>query len=82
MTGPMFKGSMPALITPFKNGSVDEAAYQKFVQWQIDQGSHGLVLLFFLDLSLSLLSQHFFLCKYYSSSVPTRATWCRSWKTL
>ncbi len=43
MTGPMFKGSMPALITPFKNGGVDEAAYQKFVQWQIDQGSHGLV---------------------------------------
>jgi len=43
MTGPMFKGSMPALITPFKNGSVDEGAFQEFVQWQIDQGSHGLV---------------------------------------
>ncbi len=43
MTGPMFKGSMPALITPFKNGSVDEGAFQAFVQWQIDQGSHGLV---------------------------------------
>ncbi len=43
MTDPMFKGSMPALITPFKNGSVDEAAFQGFVAWQIDQGSHGLV---------------------------------------
>jgi len=43
MTGPMFKGSVPALITPFKNGAVDEKAFQKFVQWQIDQGSHGLV---------------------------------------
>jgi 4-hydroxy-tetrahydrodipicolinate synthase len=43
MTDPMFKGSMPALITPFKNGSVDEAAFQRFVAWQVDQGSHGLV---------------------------------------
>ncbi len=43
MTEPMFKGSMPALITPFKNGHVDDGAFQKFVQWQIDQGSHGLV---------------------------------------
>ncbi|MFQ6017619.1 MAG: 4-hydroxy-tetrahydrodipicolinate synthase [Kiloniellaceae bacterium] len=37
----MFKGSVPALITPFANGRVDEAAFQRFVQWQIDQGSHG-----------------------------------------
>jgi 4-hydroxy-tetrahydrodipicolinate synthase len=43
MTDPMFKGSMPALITPFKNGSVDETAFQRFVAWQVDQGSHGLV---------------------------------------
>lgn len=39
----MFKGSFPALITPFKNGAVDEAAFQSFVEWQIAQGSHGLV---------------------------------------
>ena len=39
----MFKGSMPALITPFKNGAVDEAAFQAFVEWQIAEGSHGLV---------------------------------------
>ncbi|WP_417518933.1 4-hydroxy-tetrahydrodipicolinate synthase [Minwuia sp.] len=37
------KGSMPALITPFQNGSVDEDAFCKFVEWQIAQGSHGLV---------------------------------------
>ena len=43
MSGPMFKGSITALITPFKNGHVDETAFQDFVQWQIDQGSHGLV---------------------------------------
>lgn len=38
-----FKGSMPALITPFQNGSVDEGAFKKFVEWQIAEGSHGLV---------------------------------------
>ena len=39
----MFHGSMPALITPFRNGSVDEDAYAAFVDWQIDEGTHGLV---------------------------------------
>jgi 4-hydroxy-tetrahydrodipicolinate synthase len=34
---------MPALITPFRNGEVDEKAFRKLVNWQIDQGSHGLV---------------------------------------
>jgi len=43
MSGPMFKGSLTALITPFSNGQVDEGAFQRFVQWQIDQGSHGVV---------------------------------------
>ena len=43
MSGPMFKGSFPALLTPFANGGVDDTAFQDFVQWQIDQGSHGLV---------------------------------------
>jgi 4-hydroxy-tetrahydrodipicolinate synthase len=38
-----FQGSMPALITPFQNGSVDEGAFKKFVEWQIAEGSHGLV---------------------------------------
>jgi 4-hydroxy-tetrahydrodipicolinate synthase len=37
------RGSIPALITPMKNGEVDEAAFRKFVSWQIAQGSHGLV---------------------------------------
>lgn len=39
----MFKGSIPALVTPFRNGRVDEAAFQRFVEWQIGQGSSGLV---------------------------------------
>jgi len=39
----MFKGSITALITPLKNGKVDEKAFQDFVEWQINQGSHGLV---------------------------------------
>ena len=39
----MFNGSLVALITPFKNGAVDEDAYQAFVDWQISEGTHGLV---------------------------------------
>ena len=38
-----FQGSFPALITPMKNGAVDEAAYRKFVAWPLKEGSHGLV---------------------------------------
>ena len=37
------RGSFPALITPFKNGEVDEKAFRNFVGWQIAEGSHGLV---------------------------------------
>lgn len=37
------KGSIPALITPMKNGRVDEDAFRKFVNWQIKEGSQGLV---------------------------------------
>jgi 4-hydroxy-tetrahydrodipicolinate synthase len=40
---PSFQGSITALITPFKDGKVDTRAFQKLVEWQIDQGSHGLV---------------------------------------
>jgi 4-hydroxy-tetrahydrodipicolinate synthase len=40
---PTFKGSITALITPFKDGKVDERAFQRLVDWQIDQGTHGLV---------------------------------------
>jgi len=40
----MFKGSMPALITPFDaNGAFDEKVFREFVEWQIAEGSHGLV---------------------------------------
>ncbi len=39
----MFKGSLPALVTPFENGQVDVAALKKLVNWHVEQGSHGLV---------------------------------------
>ena len=39
----MFKGSFTALVTPFKNGKVDETTFERFVEWQIAQGSNGLV---------------------------------------
>ncbi|CAN5508340.1 4-hydroxy-tetrahydrodipicolinate synthase [soil metagenome] len=38
-----FRGSIPALITPMKNGKLDETAFRKFVEWQIAEGSHGVV---------------------------------------
>ena len=37
------RGSIPALITPMKDGKVDDAAFRRLVNWQIAQGSHGLV---------------------------------------
>ncbi|NCU12854.1 MAG: 4-hydroxy-tetrahydrodipicolinate synthase [Sphingomonadaceae bacterium] len=39
----MFSGSIPALVTPFKDGVVDEAAFRRLVDWQIEQGSAALV---------------------------------------
>jgi len=39
----MFFGSIPALVTPFAAGRVDEAIFRESVAWQIDQGSNGLV---------------------------------------
>ena len=38
-----YKGSFVALITPFVNGKIDEVAFQKFINWQILQGTNGLV---------------------------------------
>jgi 4-hydroxy-tetrahydrodipicolinate synthase len=38
-----FRGSFTALVTPFKNGSVDEAAFRSLVNWQIQEGTNGLV---------------------------------------
>ena len=43
MPMPPFQGSITALITPFKNGAVDEKTFQRLVDWQIDEGTHGLV---------------------------------------
>src|SRR5262249_44729702 len=39
----MFQGSITALITPFRNGGVDEKCFQDFVGWQIEEGTDALV---------------------------------------
>ena len=39
----MFSGSIPALVTPFRDGQVDEDAFRRFVDWQIENGSSALV---------------------------------------
>ncbi|WP_224702041.1 4-hydroxy-tetrahydrodipicolinate synthase [Devosia aquimaris] len=39
----MLRGSITALITPMRNGLVDEKAFASFVDWQISQGTHGIV---------------------------------------
>lgn len=39
----MFRGSITALITPFKDGKFDAVAFQSLVEWQIEQGTHALV---------------------------------------
>jgi 4-hydroxy-tetrahydrodipicolinate synthase len=39
----MFRGSITALVTPFRNGKVDEAAFTRFIDWQISEGTNGLV---------------------------------------
>ncbi|MFC5067945.1 4-hydroxy-tetrahydrodipicolinate synthase [Flaviflagellibacter deserti] len=38
-----FKGSFTALVTPFRDGAVDEKAFRELVSWQIEEGTHGLV---------------------------------------
>lgn len=38
-----FRGAFTALVTPFKNGEVDEEAYRQFIDWQIEQGIDGVV---------------------------------------
>ena len=39
----MFKGSIVALITPFRQGAVDAKGFQDFVEWQLKEGTRGLV---------------------------------------
>ena len=39
----MIRGSIPALVTPFMNGEIDRQALENLVEWQIQEGSHGLV---------------------------------------
>ena len=38
-----FTGAFTALVTPFRNGKVDEEAFRQLVEWQLEQGIHGLV---------------------------------------
>ena len=39
----MLKGSFTALITPFKDGNIDEKSFRSFIDFQIDEGIHGVV---------------------------------------
>ena len=39
----MFLGSFPALVTPFSDSGIDEINLRRLVNWQIEQGSNGLV---------------------------------------
>ncbi|WP_310541405.1 dihydrodipicolinate synthase family protein, partial [Phenylobacterium sp.] len=43
MSEPLFKGVMPALVTPFRDGAIDEQAFVALVERQIAGGVHGLV---------------------------------------
>lgn len=43
MEASVLRGSLTALITPFKNGKVDDRAFQRLVNWQITEGAHGLI---------------------------------------
>ncbi len=38
-----FKGAFTALVTPFSNGQLDEEAYRKLIEWQIQSGINGVV---------------------------------------
>jgi 4-hydroxy-tetrahydrodipicolinate synthase len=39
----MFRGTYTALVTPFRNGEVDEAAFESLIEWQIESGISGVV---------------------------------------
>ena len=39
----MLKGSIVAIVTPFKNGNIDETSLRNLVNWHIDEGTHGIV---------------------------------------
>ncbi|MBO4317594.1 MAG: 4-hydroxy-tetrahydrodipicolinate synthase [Mailhella sp.] len=39
----MIRGAITALALPFKNGEIDEESYRRHIEWQIEQGIHGLV---------------------------------------
>ena len=39
----LFRGSMTALVTPFKGDAFDEDSFRAHVDWQIESGTHGLV---------------------------------------
>ena len=43
MPAPRFRGSLTALVTPFRDGAVDEDGFRGFIEWQIESGTQGLV---------------------------------------
>jgi 4-hydroxy-tetrahydrodipicolinate synthase len=40
----MFRGSLVPLITPFRNGQIDDEAFRGLVEWHIESGSHGITI--------------------------------------
>ena len=39
----MLKGSIVAIVTPFKNGDIDESSLRSLIDWHISEGTHGIV---------------------------------------
>ena len=48
-----FRGAITALVTPFRNGEVDEEAFRSLIEWQIEQGIHAQP-----EVTVALVAQH------------------------
>ena len=48
----MFKGAMVAIVTPFKNGSVDEETYRELIEFQIGNGTDAIIPVSYTHLTL------------------------------
>lgn len=70
----MFKGSIPALITPFRDGRIDEQDFQSFVDWQIKEGSHGVFPCGTTGESPTLTHQNIYVSSNSASKRPTGAS--------
>ena len=73
----MIKGSIPALITPFKNGEIDKNALEDLVEWQIEEGSNGLVAVGTTGESPTLSHEEHQEVVW----LQRRQRYCRAWRT-